>query len=497
MTKFRKSQLVATLAMVVTSLFTGCTSSNLEEAKCRFSVPARTNIECGYLTVPEDRNSKNSPMIRLHFAIVHSVNEDPAPDPVVILHGGPGGYALDSMDLWLYLFSITIRDRDLIILDQRGTGYSQPSLNCPEAEEQWYQSWGHNTPTAIDNQNYLQALLSCRDRLIKEGIDLNAYTSAANAADVDDLRQALGYSEWNLYGSSYGTRLALTIIRDHPDGVRSVVLDSVYPPQVDLTTTQTVSFERSLDLLFAACTADLSCNEKYPDLKTTFYGLAEQLDKEPVKFQLIRPSNSMFYDVILNGDRFIWTTRQLLYLTDQIPVVPARITALQEGETASLAEQMKWFIFFDDFWSEGMFYSIHCAEDVPSSTEQDAQRLNDTVNPRLIQAIDPSKFFYPLCSAWNTNQPTAIENEPIISDIPTLILSGEFDPVTPPAWGQLTAETLSNSQFLEFPGFGHGILGSGPDTGNCSKQIVNAFISNPDATVDASCIDSLERPFNP
>jgi pimeloyl-ACP methyl ester carboxylesterase len=333
--------------------------------------------------------------------------------------------------------------------------------------------------------------------LVGEGIDLTAYTSAANAADVDDLRQALGYSEWNLYGSSYGTRLALTIMRDNPDGVRSVVLDSVYPPQVDLTTTQAVSFERSLDLLFESCLADFACNTKYPDLKTTFYELAEQLDKESINFQLIRPSNSMFYDVILNGDRFIWITRELLYQTDQIPFLPERITSLQKGETTSFAELLKRSIFFDDFWSEGMFYSIQCAEEVPFSTEQDAHRLNDTVNPRLIQAIDFSKIFYPLCSTWNTNQPTAIENETVISDIPTLILSGEFDPVTPPAWGKLAAETLSNSQFLEFPDFGHGILGSGPDTGNCSKQIVNAFISNPDETADASCIDSLDRTFNP
>jgi pimeloyl-ACP methyl ester carboxylesterase len=304
--------LASALVLLLFSPLAGCTPSTFKKSDCQFDAPSNIPIECGFLSVPEDRSQEDSPMIQLHVAIVHTQNRNPAPDPIVILHGGPGVYALDNMEYWLYLFNFARSDRDLIVLDQRGVGYSIPSLNCPEAEEQWYQDWTQDLSMEISDQHYDEAMQACHDRLAAEGINLSAYTSAANAADVEDLRAALGYAEWNLYGSSYGTRLALTVMRDHPEGVRSAILDSVYPPQVDLFSSIATNFERSLDLVFERCTSDPACSQAYPDPEKAFYELVDQLDAEPLTFTIFRSSTSKFYDVVLNGDRFIWAVFQML-----------------------------------------------------------------------------------------------------------------------------------------------------------------------------------------
>ncbi|MCA9904902.1 MAG: alpha/beta fold hydrolase, partial [Anaerolineae bacterium] len=173
------------------------------------------DVDCGLLFVPEDRTDPDSATIELAVAILYASEDDVQPDPIIYLAGGPGGNAVDELEAWVDI--PYIQDRDLILLDQRGTGYSFPSLNCPEIEE------------SEDD-----ATQACRDRLVADGVNLQAYNSAENAADVADLRVALGYDEWNLYGISYGTRLAQTIVRDYPQGIRSVILDSAYPLAANL-----------------------------------------------------------------------------------------------------------------------------------------------------------------------------------------------------------------------------------------------------------------------
>ena len=480
----------------------GCTPLNkpaeFEEAKCQFEYLGEDEIQCGYLSVPEDRSRRDSPTIRLHVAIVKPQEPEPAPDPVVILNGGPGGYTLDGMDYWLFMFGRVRTRRAVILFDQRGTGYSLPSLNCPEAEKQSYQELPENLSIATSNENYARAMQACRDRLVAQGIDLSAYTSAANAADVEDLRRALGYSQWNLYGSSYGTRLALTVMRDFPNGVRSVILDSVYPPQVDLYSTIGPNFERSLRLLFERCAADPKCDRSYPDLEATFYHLVNELDAEPRTLQIYHYSADHnyagSYDVLLNGDRFIQTMFDMLYSTDLIPGLPRRIYLLKDGKTALLGDFLENWIFFNEYLSEGMGSSVQCNEEAPFGSIESMKIANAEVTARLRAFTDMTQA-YKDCSAWVVSQPAAIENEAVVSSIPTLILAGEFDPITPPSWGRLAGETLNNSQFLQFPGFGHGVLGSGRDGGKCTLQITADFLDHPNQAVDSSCLEALEFEF--
>src|SRR5688572_23226007 len=239
-----------------------------ERAACAFAVPSGYSPECGYLIVPENRARPGSPLIRLHVAIFRNRSGSPVSDPVVHLAGGPGS---SSLEVAGYLFSRgldpILERRDFILFDQRGTGYSQPRLDCPERADLTAALLGRGLSAAENHQEILDAFRRCRERLIAEGIDPSAYHSAASAADLNDLRLALGYEKLNLYAVSYGTRLALTVMRDYPQAVRSAVLDSAYPLQVNLYTALAPNADRSFNVFFSRCVAEPNCSAAYPDLR--------------------------------------------------------------------------------------------------------------------------------------------------------------------------------------------------------------------------------------
>ena len=302
---------VVALFLSLSLFLTSCNSPAYERTECQFDTPTELDIECGSLAVPENRANQNSRMLHLQVAIVKPFSPHPLPDPVLVLNGGPGNESLAGINFWLYVFSPILHDRALILLDTRGVGYSQPSLNCPEVENTWQQNWSQNLSLQASDQNYVRALKACHDRLISEGVDLSAYTTAENVADVRDLRRSLGYSKWNLYGGDYGSRLALEIMRQDPAGVRSVILDSAYPPQVNLYSSRANQLERSLTLLFEHCEAHADCERSYPGLKKKFYGLVDGLDAQPGIYRIYDPSASKFHDLYLNGDRWIWAVSQM------------------------------------------------------------------------------------------------------------------------------------------------------------------------------------------
>ena len=181
---------------------------------------------------------------------------------------------------------------DLVFFDQRGTGYSEPSLACPEFIDLTLDILDDDLSLAQGNQRQLEALAACGDRLLQEGIDLTAYNSAENAADVADLRLVLGYEEWNLYGVSYGTRLAQTIVRDHPEGIRSIILDSAYPLAANIQLETAVNADRAFALFFAGCAADPACAVAYPDLEQVFAELVVQLNESPLVVQVYNLSKT-------------------------------------------------------------------------------------------------------------------------------------------------------------------------------------------------------------
>ena len=462
---------------------------NFEPAECRFEIPRNRDVECGFLTVPEDRGAPDSREIRLHVAVFKSDAPDKAPDPVVYLSGGPGSSALREAELvFNRLFAPFLERRDVVIFDQRGTGTSEPALDCPEFVEMAYDSLGDRLGVEEEVALIADSLLACRDRLTSEGVDLRAYNSAENAADLADLRRALGYDSWNLLGISYGTRLALTAMRDSPDGIRSVILDSTYPPQVDAYASFLPDADRAFTTFFRGCATDPSCDARYPHLETAFYRLVEDLDRAPVVLSITHPLTDKTIDWLLTGDRLIGFLFQSLYSTELIPLLPLIVSRASEGKFNALAAVQGSFLIILDLISVGMHHSVQCGEEVPFSSrikvEADAEAY-----PRLRGLLDRQAIF-PICQIWSAEEANPMENEPVRSVIPALVLAGEYDPITPPEWGRLAAESLENSVFFEFPGTGHGVTG----TGECALGIMLAFLDAPASQPDGDCKAGIGGP---
>ncbi|MGB0389085.1 MAG: alpha/beta fold hydrolase [Ardenticatenaceae bacterium] len=478
-----------------------------EEDSCPFELFDGDDIRCGYLYVPEDRADPEGREIELAVAIIGSRSEKPKADPIIYLEGGPGGSPLFDPDSWL---ESPLRDeREIILLDQRGTGFSLPSLNCIEMEE--------------DEEDPLGAAKACRDRLAKSGVNLAAYNSANNAADVNDLRLALGYDEWNVLGISYGTRLALTVMRDFPEGIRSVVLDSVYPPNIDAYTEQALNNADAIQAMLQGCAANAACNDAYPELETKFYELIAQLNEKPVEVDQEE----------IYGDQIVDQLVSSLYDTSAIPELPFIIheaynqnydplldliappedksrTRSNDFSRSLGAERLKHALSgaegsllrlerrrFQDGEgdisdSEGMFYSVECHEEMPFGDLDQAEKLvakyPTQVTDGLLAGLEQE---YQVCEIWGAGEADQIESEAVRSDIPTLVLAGEYDPVTPPSWAKSAANTLSNHHYFEIPAGGHALM----DAGECPLGIIVAFIDNPNAQPDGTCVGNMKPTF--
>lgn len=456
-----------------------------EPGVCAFPLPAGESPVCGYLVVPVSRASVDSRFIRLHVAIFHSRSKDPAPDPVVHLAGGPGS---SSLGVARYLFQqglgSILERRDFILFDQRGAGYSQPRLDCPEREELTPNLLDGSLPIDQAGQAIVEAFERCRARLVREGIDLSAYNSAASAADLDDLRTALGYSQLNLYGVSYGSRLALTMMRDYPTAVRSVLLDSTYPPQVNLYTHLAPNAERAFEVFFTRCASNPGCRAGYPDLRSVFYDLVDELNASPLRVNL--EAGGARREVQLDGGLLIDVLFVGLYNPVVTASMPKMIYEIRQGDTLILQERLR--LYFDEAPAIGMQMAVQCFEEMPFNAPEEAYTAARGVQPQIAAFFpDSVQPLFLACRDWNPGMPDAIENQPVHSDLPTLILAGEHDPITPPEWGSLAAETLSNAHFFLFPGHGHWATRSS----RCAVDMALAFWDDPTAAPDAACIQNI------
>lgn len=459
-------------------------TARFEDSECPFYVSRREAVRCGFLIVPEDRRQPQGPTIQIAVAVYYSTGTAPSPDPLIYLDGGPGAYTLELLgeDARRY-FRDFLGERDLILFDQRGIGYSEPSLDCPEIEE------AHTLnllKSSLDGTQVVEeALLACRDRLQAQNISLSAYSSRENAADVVDMARVLGYTEFNLMGGSYGTRLALTVMRDYPDQVRSAILDSTYPPQVDsFLFASAANMERSLELLFAACIDDEACDAAYPNLRNVFYKVIDLHNQTPVTLSVYDFRQDRQQDVLIDGERLIRIVWSLLYSSQSLPYIPEMIYELRYSDYETLEWLASSYFSQYTYVSEGMYYAVECNEDVPFMTLENLLALSAGVNPRVWESLVQTPDFLGFCADWMDVTPDPLENEAVYSTVPTLIFSGEYDPITPPAWGELVAATLPNSYVFEFPGLSHGVVSAH----ECPTQMARTFLRNPSRAPNSVCL---------
>ena len=314
-----------------------------EELPCSGLLPEglqEENARCGFVTVPEDRTQADGRSIKLAVAVLLATGDDPAPDPLVLMEGGPGAPTIDGiLAPWLEVAAPIRASRDLVFFDQRGTGRSEPALYCPELQQNTLDNLAEALTSAEGTARWLDAILACGDRLTQMGVNLTAYTNTASAADIDDLMQALGYEEWNLYGVSYGTLLALTTMRDRPERLRSVILDSAIPPQVHLLAQIPATLERSLDLIYGACAADAECNAAFPDLWRVARELVTTLNSAPAIVDVQDPKTGETRTDAITGDDLTRGTYTFLDNTSVYLAIPFLTDALSRGGTEFLPQR--------------------------------------------------------------------------------------------------------------------------------------------------------------
>ncbi len=468
---------------------------SFEETECRFEASTAGDVTCGDLIVPEDWDVPDGDTIRLHVARYAARNEA-APEPILFLQGGPGGSGVDLLPQgYPLIFSEFNRDYDFVVLEQRGTRASQPDLLCEELNVLTLAWLDDDIPSDDLLQGQYDALAACRARLTTdEAIALPEYTSANNARDIAALADALDVPAFNLYGVSYGSRLALTVMRDHPDVVRSAVLDAPFPPQVDIYAEFRQNAFGALEAVLAACAADEVCNGAYPDLTTTFEDTYAALNADPITTQGVLPSTGETVDVLINGDAFLGFLFQALYQSALIPEMPRIIQQANVGDV----EQIAFFslLFLDQTLdtSLGMYLSVQCAEEVPYADV--AAGL--AVEARYAQfarffagQLDSARNIAATCALWDVPAAPRLEDDAIQSDIPALVMTGTFDPATPPRWGQTMAETLPHGGFIEVLYAGHGVIDL-----PCARQMALDFYAAPESLPADACRAERDLTFS-
>lgn len=473
-------------------------TSSVDFDDCDFEVPAGVDMECGTLEVPADREDPDGGEIELAFGIVKSDAPDLADDPVVYLSGGPGQSTLELVPQgFAQLYEPLATNRDLVLLDQRGTGLSEPSLACDEYTDVALESLGSDLPDEELEADALDALAECHERLADDGADFADYNSAASAADLEDLRVALDYDEWNLYGISYGARLAQQAMRDHPDGIRSVVLDSAYPADADLYAEMPGNAERAMEALFTTCADDPACAAAYPDLRRTFTDLVGKLNAAPAPITLVDGATGERVEDELDGDALVGFLFDSLYSTELIGRLPEIITEAAAGEFGSIGLLLGAQTQSLDFQAIGQQLAVQCNEEVSFGSRDDvaaAAADHPLVAGYFESGPSSGSGIFDVCETWDAGEADAEANEALTSDIPTLVLAGDLDPITPPRWGEQIAGDLSQAYFVQFPFTGHGSLPSH----DCAVDITADFLDQPGSEPATGCVADIPSPtFTP
>jgi pimeloyl-ACP methyl ester carboxylesterase len=468
-------------------------SPTFEEGSCRFTVPADTSPRCGTVTVPMNWDTGEGEIV-LAVAVFPSTSSEPAADPVVYLEGGPGGHALDTIEFTVDDLVEPLRARgDVVFFDQRGVGLSEPRLHCDEvtALDRELEDTPDIDADEIDAR-YLDAYAACSARLSGQGIDLGQFNTINNAHDVEAIRLALGYDEWNLHGISYGTKLGLEVMRQHPDGVRSVVLDSVFPSQVDPVADTPGSIIDSYEAVVVACGQEPECAAG-GELDARLRDVAQALDAEPVQVE-IQELTGGTDEVYANGETIVGLVVQSLYYPEGFTDLPELVAELESGQTGALEQFLTLDRFNEPFLSTGMFLAVTCNEEV-AHADPAAAAAAVPVDPfgrleTFDYASNAGPRAFETCEAFGSVPAPAESTEAVTSDIPTLLMAGAFDPVTPVSWAEAAAETLPNSFLVEAPFQAHGV-----SPGECGMAVVVQFLDDPGQEPDASCFSGGELSF--
>lgn len=473
---FRHTAVVLIILLLIASA-KGVPALELEE--CRISAgPSFPSMKarCGTLERPENPEDPDSSRIEIRLAVVPALNLQPEPDPIVPLAGGPGQGAVQFYSTYAAAFEPARRDRDILLVDQRGTGESA-RMDCEEDQDLMERQYTIEQTVEFAN--------TCLDSLPH---DPRYFTTSVAVTDLDAVRQVLGYETLNLYGVSYGSRVAQHYARRYPASTRTIVLDGVVPPQLALGPGIAIEAQKALDNIFARCGEDPECNDRYPDIAGSFAKLKSKLEKKPVKVKLADPVTGKVDTLSFGRPELAIAVRLLAYHPNSVAMLPLLIAEADKKNYQPLAAQFQMTLSgISESIALGMHNAVMCTEDAPFLTPDkvDEATLDDSyMGPMQFEALQA------ICSVWPAGPIDEDFKEPLSTDIPTLLLSGSADPVTPPHYADIAARNLRKAWLLTGEYQGHGQIAVG-----CMPRIFERFVSNSGLDLDAGDADCLDRSF--
>jgi pimeloyl-ACP methyl ester carboxylesterase len=434
--------------------------------------------ECGTLSVPEDPQAPGGRHIRLHVARVPAINRRKLPDPLFVFAGGPGMAATEFYASASFAFEWIHRDRDIVLVDQRGTGESNP-LTCALDDDELYRAT--DAQIATQTQQCLAAL--------KPRARVELYTTSVAVKDLDQARAALGYDSIDLYGVSYGTRVAQHYLRRFPEHVRSVILDGVVPPQLALGPAMAANAEAALTRILARCASQTECHTHFGDPALAYQAVRASLQSHPAPVSLYGPTSGQPAKFEFTPYHLAAVLRLSTYTSEQAALLPLMLhQAADSRDFTALASQ---FLLvsrsYRDAIAYGMHNSIVCSEDVPFYDEGSVNRAEMQKTFLGTTQLDGLRN---ICRVWPRGPMDADFHAPIHTDKPVLLLSGSDDPVTPPANAELARRGFTHSLHVVLQGFGHGQL-TAPCVGRVMARFLDAAAA---AGLDVSCTKA-DRPM--
>ncbi len=433
--------------------------------------PITEMAECGWFEVAEDPAAPEGRKIKLRIARVPAKDRTTEPDPLVFFAGGPGQAATETWPIMSYTLRKLNESRDILLIDQRGTGQSN-ALRCPQVELE--------EALGFDWDDLERSTRECLDAV--DG-DPRFYTTTIAMQDIDLVRAALGYEQLNLFGVSYGTRAAQVYLRLFPERVRSMVLDSVVPQTLALGTEHAMNLDQAIYRVLQGCDEDENCRNAFPGSAQKLSGLIRLLDDQPVDITVTHPNTGKPYDLTFDRDVLAASLRFLTYSADTQAMLPLLIHEAATGNSFTrMASQMLIAAGgLQQSIAQGMEMSVICAEDFPLFPDHNAD--SDYLMGNLLL-----KSTRVQCGVWPAGTVPDNFHDPVSSEIPVLLLSGELDPVTPPHYADQVQVHFPNSMHLVAPGQGHSVSGRG-----CMGRLVSEFIIAGDsAELDTDCIDQMK-----
>ncbi len=444
-------------------------------------------IECGYMTT---RKEQGESFFRLPVVIIrHSLWRN-SKHPVINISGGPGASAwLDNESInsfWLPSIEDNDWQHDIVLYDSRATGLSEPALHCENFFQDTLALLSKNLQPEEESSLGYQLLLNCHQQLSHDKQKINALHhlgTIKNAADIADLAHLLKVDAWHLYGTSYGTRLALEVARQHPDVVKSIILDSVYPQEIDGEETMPDLYLDAVEGILNACDNELTCDLEYANLQKKLHIILQRLQSKPITLSLKHKGQSV--NLVLTPSRFFSLLYDTGYSISTVVAVPNVIQSFYRGnlDAVYFLAQNSLDMMLDESFSNPVYLEVECNENEIRNPQAYINHINKKYQHYpVLKRWQLSTVKDDVCNIWGSKESDESFHQPVITDKPTLILTGQLDSATPPEWGKTVASRLPNSEYHEFKASGHAVLYNVA----CSKNIVRRFL-NPDKNYPAAC----------